>query len=217
MLWGMRRARGRFGSAQKESGRRPPSGRRPNCSRRLSGRRAVVGFISMLSITVGLRAPASPGRRRAGPGRSHGCSAGGGRPEPASGNGHRAGCGRNRLSAAVGFAVARRTKFFVMCEKIAWGGEKPPVSGKRKAFPLRGTAGGRGAVAFLSGFQVLDLRLDGLGRKESKGRNRAHRAPLQAGSNAARKRRKLRGARSGRRGGVATGGLPVSGEHGADA
>jgi hypothetical protein len=46
------------------------------------------------------------------------------------------------------YVAARRTQFFVTNAKIAWRSEKPPVSGKRKAFPLRGTAGGRGAAIF---------------------------------------------------------------------
>jgi hypothetical protein len=93
--WGTRRAQGRLGAARSGSGRRPAAMRRFSSSRGLSGRRAVVGFIFMFSITVVLRVPASPGRRHAVPGRSHGCRAGG----RAAGAG-----GRNE---SQGVAVAR--------------------------------------------------------------------------------------------------------------
>jgi hypothetical protein len=126
--WGTRTVQGRFGSGQTESDRRPAVVRRFSSSRTLSGRRAIVGFIIMFSITVGLRVPASPEMhpRFAG---LHGAAAR--RAKQHTG----VGCGPNRLSAAVGFAGARRTKFFVTGAKIARGGEKPPVSGKRKMHP----------------------------------------------------------------------------------
>jgi hypothetical protein len=86
--WGTRRVQERLGSGQSGSGRRSPAGRRFRSSRTLSGRRAVVGFISMLSMTLRLWVPASPERRHAGPGRSHGCSAGGG-PRRGERKGHK--------------------------------------------------------------------------------------------------------------------------------
>jgi hypothetical protein len=51
-LWGTRGAQGRLSSARSGSGRRPVAVRRFCFPRTLSGRRAIVGFIIILFITV---------------------------------------------------------------------------------------------------------------------------------------------------------------------
>jgi hypothetical protein len=118
-LCGTREVQGRLGSGRSGSVRRPAAVRRFSASRRLSGRSAIVGFISIFSMTTNVGSPRITGRAT--------CRSG---QEPRLPRRRRttarraagvtgAGCGPNRLPTADVFAGARRTKFFVTCAKIA--------------------------------------------------------------------------------------------------